>query len=241
MLPPYPNDRALLEAMMKDEELRELRLRVISILGKYKYAYNFTWWGRPIIQMPQDVMAMQMLVLAIQPDLIIETGVAHGGSLIFNASMLELLGGDRQVIGIDIEIRKHNRDAIEAHPMAKRITLLEGSSTDPALVAKVKGLAAGRKAVLVSLDSNHTHEHVAKELEAYSPLVTPGSYLVVFDTAIDEYPQSEFPDRPWGPGNNPRTAVKEFLKKNDRFVIDSELEARVLFTVSPDGFLKCVK
>jgi cephalosporin hydroxylase len=155
MLPPYPNDRALLEQMMRDPELRELRLRVISILGKYKYAYNFTWWGRPIIQMPQDVMAMQMLVLAIQPDLIIETGVAHGGSLIFNASMLELLGGDRRVIGVDIEIRKHNREAIEAHPMAKRIDLVEGSSTDPGVVAKVRELAAGRETVPVSRFESH--------------------------------------------------------------------------------------
>jgi cephalosporin hydroxylase len=240
MLPPVPNDASLIQAMAQDPELRELKLRILSLMGKYKYAYNWTWFDRPLIQIPQDMMAMQMLLLSVKPDLIIETGVAHGGSLIFHASMMELLGAG-SVVGIDIDIRQHNREAIESHPMAKRITLIQGSSTDPGVVARAQELAAGAKRVLVSLDSNHTHEHVLAELEAYAPLVTAGSYLVVFDTLIEDLPASEFTDRPWGPGNSPKSAVRAFLAGNDRFVIDQELEARLLFTVAPDGFLKCVK
>jgi cephalosporin hydroxylase len=241
MLPPFPNDRALIDAMGADPEVRELRQRMLALMGKYKYAYNWTWWGRPIIQIPQDVMAMQTLLLATAPDVVVETGVAHGGSIVFIASMLELLGGDRRVVGVDVEIRSANRTAIEAHPMAKRITLIEGSSTAPDVVEQVRRHIGAGKKVLVSLDSNHTRDHVADELRAYAPLVSKGSYLVVWDTAIEDFPRSEFPDRPWGPGNSPMTAVHEFLKTNDDFEIDRELEARLLFTVSPDGFLKRVK
>lgn len=240
MLPSIPNDEALIAAMANDPEVRELRLRMLSLMGKYKYAYNWSWYGRPLIQIPQDVMAMQTLLLSVQPDLVIETGVAHGGSLILYASMMEILGAGR-VIGVDIEIRKHNREAIEAHPLAKRITLVEGPSTAPETIERVRALASGGRRVLVSLDSNHTHEHVARELELYSPLVTKGSYLVVFDTLIEDLPASEFPDRPWGPGNSPKTAVHEFLESNNRFEIDRGFEARLLFSVAPDGYLKCVR
>jgi cephalosporin hydroxylase len=239
MLPPFPNERALIEAMGQDPEVRELRHRMLALMGKYKYAYNWTWWGRPIIQIPQDVMAMQTVLLAAAPDVVVETGVAHGGSVIFNASMLELLGGDRQVIGIDVEIRKQNRAAIEAHPMSKRITLIEGSSTAPEVLEQVRRLVGTGKKVLVSLDSNHTRDHVADELRAYAPLVSKGSYLVVWDTAIEDFPPG--PDRPWGPGNSPKTAVHAFLQSNSDFEIDRDLEARLLFTVSPDGFLKRTK
>ena len=206
-----------------------------------KYTYNFTWLGRPIIQFPQDIIALQELIWNVKPDLIIETGIAHGGSLIFSASMLELLGGNGHVLGIDIDIREHNRKEIEKHPLFKRITMIQGSSTDPEVAKKVYALAKDKKKILVVLDSFHTHDHVLKELELYSPLVSPESYLVVFDTIIEDLPENYFPDRSWGKGNNPKTAVWKFLKKNDRFVIDKEIENKLLITVAPDGYLKCVK
>lgn len=227
--------------LSKDIDLQGLSNIWIRESSPYKYTYNFSWLGRPIIQFPQDIMAMQELIWRIKPDLIVETGIAHGGSLIFSASMLELLGGNGQVLGIDIDIREHNREEIEKHPMYKRITMLEGSSTDPEIVKKIYAVAKDKKKILVILDSLHTHDHVAKELELYSPLVSSGSYLVVFDTIIEDMPDSFFPDRPWGKGNNPKTAVWEFLKKNDRFVIDKNIENKLLITVAPDGYLKCIK
>jgi cephalosporin hydroxylase len=207
---------------------------------KVKYSYRFTWMGRPIIQYPQDIMAMQELIWRIQPDLIIETGIAHGGSLVFYASMLELLGGDRRVVGIDIDIRAHNRAALDAHPMRRRIDLIEGSSIAPAIVAQVEQAAAGRKTVIVVLDSNHTHDHVLAELRAYSSLVTKDSYLIVFDTVVEDMPDEMFPDRPWRKGNSPKSAVRAFLAEEPRFQIDKDIEDRVLITVSPDGFLRRV-
>jgi cephalosporin hydroxylase len=209
--------------------------------SRLKYSYNFTWLGRPIIQFPQDIIAMQEIIWRVQPDLIIETGVARGGSLLLYASLLELIGGAGQVLGIDIDIRQHNRVAIENHPLAHRIALMQGSSIDEELVADVREFAGGKERVLVALDSNHTHEHVARELTLYSPLVTKGSYLVVFDTLIEDMPEDYFPDRPWGKGNNPRTAVRQFLESTDRFVIDQELNHKLLITVAPDGYLRCVK
>jgi len=206
-----------------------------------KYSYNFTWLGRPIIQFPQDIIAMQEIIWQVKPDLIIETGIAHGGSLIFYASMLELLGNNGQVLEIDIDIREHNRVEIEKHPMYKRITMIEGSSIDENVVQNVRDFAKDKKKVLVALDSMHTHDHVLKELELYSPLVTKGSYIVVFDTIIEDMPKDFFPDRPWSKGNNPKTAVWEFMKNNDRFEIDKKIENKLLITVAPDGYLKCTK
>lgn len=206
----------------------------------YEYSYHFTWLGRPIIQFPQDILAVQEIIWTVKPQLIIETGVAHGGSLILSASILELMGGSGRVVGVDIEIRPHNRKAIEEHPMFKRITLIEGSSVDEGIAKQVRQLADNRQPVLVILDSNHTHEHVLRELELYSPLVTRGSYLLVFDTIIEDMSADTFPDRPWGRGNNPKTAVHAFLKSNHRFVIDKEIENKLLITVAPDGYLKCV-
>ncbi|MBK7859032.1 MAG: cephalosporin hydroxylase family protein [Archangiaceae bacterium] len=197
--------------------------------------------GRPIIQLPQDVMAMQELIFRIQPSVIVETGVAHGGSLVCYASLLELLGGDREVIGVDIDIRAHNRAALDAHPMRKRIHLIQGSSTAEATVQQVRERVAGRGPVLVTLDSNHTHQHVLDELAAYSGLVSKGSYLVVFDTLIEEMPDHCFPDRPWKKGNSPRSAVREFLKSNHRFQVDETMDAKLLITACPGGWLKCVR
>ena len=227
--------------MISDQQCVDATKRWFDLSTKYEYSYHFTWLGRPIIQYPQDIILMQELIWQIKPDLIIETGIAHGGSLIFSASMMELLGGTGQVLGIDIDIREHNRVEIESHPMFKRITMIQGSSTDSEIVKKVYAFAKDKKKILVILDSLHTHDHVATELELYSPLVSAGSYLVVFDTIIEDMPEDHFLDRPWGKGNNPKTAVWEFLKKNDRFVIDKEIENKLLITVAPDGYLKCVK
>lgn len=206
-----------------------------------KYSYNFSWMGRPIIQYPQDILAMQEIIWNVKPDLIIETGVAHGGSLIFYASMLELVGGNGKVLGIDIEIRDHNRREIERHPLFKRITMIEGSSIDEGIVKQVHTFARGKKRILVCLDSLHTHDHVLRELEAYSSLVTPGSYCVVFDTSVEDMPAEYISNRPWGKGDNPKTAVWKFLEDNNRFVIDKDIENKLLITMCPDGYLKCVR
>lgn len=234
-------NQELIKKMAEDQRITELGLLFIKDTARYKYSYNFTWMGRPIIQFPQDIIAMQEIIWNVKPDLIIETGIAHGGSLIFYASILELIGGNGQVIGIDIDIREHNRIEIEKHPMSKRIKMIQGPSIDEELVKQVYEFAKGKKQVLVVLDSNHTHDHVLKELQLYSPLVTNGSYIVVFDTVIEDMPEDFFPDRPWGKGNNPKTAVWEFLKTNDRFEIDKEIENKLLITVAPDGYLKCIK
>ena len=228
-----------------------------------KYSYNFTWLGRPIIQYPQDILAMQELIWNVKPDLIIETGIAHGGSLIFSASMLAILDNcdslesaeacvatRRRVIGIDIDIRSHNMEAIKSHPMSHRIHMIEGSSIMSDTVAQVHVLAKGYKRILVCLDSNHTHEHVLAELEAYAPLVSLGSYCVVFDTVIENLPDGLYPDRPWARGNNPMTAIREFLAtladrphlaadgKQLRFEIDSEMDRKLLISVAPQGYLR---
>jgi cephalosporin hydroxylase len=207
---------------------------------KNKYSYNFTWLGRPIIQYPQDLLLMQEIVWEVKPDLIIETGIAHGGSLIFYASLLTLVGAG-EVVGIDVDIREHNRMEIERHPTFNRIKLLEASSTSDAVIKELNQLVKDHRQIMVVLDSHHTHDHVLKELELYSPFVTKGSYLVVFDTIIEELPEGFYPDRPWGKGNNPQTAVLEFLKTNDRFVIDRNPETKALITMAPGGYLKCVK
>ena len=211
-----------------------------------KYSYNFSWLGRPVIQYPQDIVAMQELIWSVQPDLIVETGIAHGGSLIFSASMLELnaaCGGpaEARVVGIDIDIRAHNRDAILAHPMARRISMIEGSSIAPDIVEQVHAHARGRRRVLVCLDSNHTHEHVLAELAAYAPLVTVGSYCVVFDTIVEDLPAALSGARPWGPGNNPKTAVWAYLKNHPEFEVDRSIDNKLLISVAPQGYLKRVR
>ncbi len=215
-----------------------------------RYVYNFDWLGRPIIQYPQDIQALQEIVWETKPDLIIETGIAHGGSIILSASLLALLdmcdametGSDpreskRKVIGIDIDIRDHNRTAIENHPLSSKIEMIEGSSIDDSTVAKVKQAAAGYQRIMVCLDSMHTHDHVLAELEAYAPLVAKGCYCVVFDSFVEDMPQGFFKDRPWDVGDNPKTALHEWLKTNPQFEIDKNLEQKLMITVAPDGFL----
>lgn len=236
-----PKDPAMIARMAIDEEVQRSARTLFLATCRYRYSYNFTWLGRPIIQYPQDILALQEIIWQTKPQVIIETGIAHGGSLIFYASMLELIGGKGRVLGIDVDIRPHNRKAIEQHSLAKRISMLEGSSVDEATLQNVRRFIGAGAPVLVALDSNHTHEHVLNELRLYAPLVTKGSYLVVYDTVIEDMPPEYFPNRPWGPGNNPKTAVREFLKTTDRFVIDREMESKLVLTVAPDGYLKCVK
>jgi cephalosporin hydroxylase len=235
-----------LAANGQDKPLHEAAHGFIEASIAAKYSYNFSWMGRPIIQYPQDMVAMQELIWSLQPDLIIETGIAHGGSLIFSASMLELnaaCGGpkDAEVLGVDIDIRPHNRAAIEAHPMFRRISMIQGSSIAPEIVAQVRAKAQGKRSVLVCLDSNHTHDHVLAELQAYAPMTTVGSYCVAFDTVVEDLPAPLSFERPWGPGNNPKTAVWAYLKEHPEFVIDQAMDHKLLISVAPSGYLKRVR
>lgn len=233
-------NKKFIKLMSKDSKLKLLSRKWFDKAFSYEYSFHFSWLGRPIIQFPQDMIAIQEIVWRTKPDLIIETGIAHGGSLIFSASILELIGKGR-VLGIDIDIRKHNKKAIENHFLFKRITMIEGSSLDKKVAEKVYRFARGKRKVLLLLDSFHTHDHVLKELELYSPLVKKNNYVVVFDTVVEDMPTSSSAERPWGKGNNPKTAVKQFLKNNKRFKVDKEIEKKLLITSCPDGFLKCVK
>jgi len=224
----------------QNKKLKKIALNFFINSWRQKYSYNFDWLGRPIIQIPQDIVALQEIIWETKPDLIIETGIAHGGSLIFYASMLELIGRG-EVLGIDVDIREHNKKEIEKHKMAKRIKMIEGSSTDEKVVKEVEKIGKRHKKVMVCLDSLHTHSHVLRELELYSQFVSKGSYLVVFDTIIEYMPKGFFKDRPWDKGNNPATAVRTFLKNNKDFVIDREIENKLLITSAPSGFLKRIK
>jgi cephalosporin hydroxylase len=235
------SDAAAIEAMVADTELAKLSRAFFLKTCEHRYSYNFSWLGRPVIQYPQDLIAVQEVIWSVKPDLIVETGIAHGGSLVFYASLLELIGGPGNVIGIDNDIRAHNRTAIEAHPLSARITMVQGSSVDDAVARNVGEVARDKQRVLVILDSNHTHAHVLRELDLYSPLVRAGSYVIVFDTAIERMPAEAFANRPWGPGNNPHTAVQEFLSRNGRFAIDSAIDNKLLISAAPGGYLRCVK
>lgn len=237
---------ARIEQLGQDQDFQKQSRDWLELSMRRQYVYNFSWLGRPIIQNPIDIMAMQELLWAVQPDLVIETGIAHGGSIIFSASMLELIaacGGnpDARVLGIDIDIREHNKQAILQHPMSKRITMLQGSSVAPEIVAQVQAAAEGKQRVMVFLDSNHTHEHVLAELEAYAPLVTKDSYCVVFDTFVEDVPADVFENRPWQPGNSPKTAVHQYLQRHPEFEIDRAMQHKLQITVAPDGFLRRVK
>lgn len=239
-----------------DSEIQQTAREFMRASTVPKYSYNFSWMGRPIIQYPQDIVAMQELIWSIKPDLIIETGIAHGGSLIFSASMLAQLDmvdaieagssldpklSRRKVLGIDIDIRAHNHAAIEAHPFASRIQMIQGSSIAPEIVEQVTQIASGYKRILVCLDSNHTHAHVLAELEAYAPLTSVSSYCVVFDTVVEDLPAEMFLDRPWGPGDNPKTAVWEYLKAHPEFQVDQQIDQKLLISVAPSGYLRRVR
>jgi cephalosporin hydroxylase len=214
---------------------------------KAEYSYNFEWLGRPLIQYPTDLVGMQEVFFKTKPDLVIETGIAHGGSLIFSASMMALLDicdgvsemeSARHVIGVDIDIKPHNRRAIEEHPLFSRITLLEGSSVDQSLFSELSDIAKNYKRIMVILDSNHTHDHVLEELRMYSELVSVGNYCIVMDTVIETSPIAALADRPWTVGNNPMTAVKQFLAEGSNFAVDKEIEYKLSVTVAPNGWLR---
>lgn len=247
--------QARIDAVEQNNALKATAHGFIKESLASKYSYNFNWLGRPIIQYPQDMVALQEIIWEVKPDLIIETGIAHGGSLILSASLLTMLDycdavatgemidpqrPERKVIGIDIDIREHNRKAIEQHPMANRIEMVQGSSIAPEIIQQVKELAQGYQKVLVCLDSNHTHEHVLAELEAYAPMVSVDSYCIVYDGVVEDVPAELSGDRPWGPGDNPKTATWTFLEKHKEFTIDKAVQNKVLITVAPDGYLKRV-
>jgi cephalosporin hydroxylase len=250
----FENDAAVrLQDVATNVRLQETAADFLKESVAARYSYNFFWMGRPIIQYPQDIVAMQELVWKVRPDVIVETGIAHGGSLILSASLLAMLdlcdateAGEmldprapkRHVIGVDIDIRAHNRAAIEAHPMANRITMIQGSSIDPQSITQVRAAVGDAKRVLVYLDSNHTHDHVLAELHAYAPLVTPGSYCVVFDTVVEDLPKELSFDRPWGPGSNPKTAVHAWLPTQNDFEVDIKIDRKLVVSVAPSGYLR---
>lgn len=245
-MPDSPDDRAAfaeevernIRGLAASRELAATAGAFVEQTLTLRYNYNFTWMGLPIIQYPQDMAAMQEIVWATKPKTIIEAGVARGGSLVFYASLLEMMGVEGgRVVGIDIDIRPHNRAAIETHPMSKRITLVEGSSTAPETVARVEALVADGP-TLVCLDSMHTHAHVLGELRAYAPMVTAGGYIVVFDSIVERLPKSLYADRPWGPGDNPYTAIEAFLAETDDFEVDQRMIDKLVITCCPGGFLR---
>jgi cephalosporin hydroxylase len=234
------------------DKLNKIASKFLSESVTSNYSYNFEWLSRPIIQYPQDIVATQEIIWKVKPDLIIETGIAHGGSLVLSASILTMLDycdalesgtvldpkiPKRKVIGVDIDIRSHNREALDRHPMRNRMELIEGSSIAPEIIRKVHELSKGYKRIMIFLDSNHTHNHVLAEMEAYAPLVSSGSYCVVFDSVIEDLPASVSPDRPWGPGNSPKSALYKYLETNSDFMIDKDIQNKILITVAPDGYL----
>ncbi len=236
-------NKKFIKKMGENKSLKKLSNKLMMESSLYEYSYHFRWLGLPIIQFPQDIVGLQEIIWEIKPDLIIETGIARGGSLIFSASILQLIGKGG-VLGIDVDIRKENREKILKHPLYKRIKMIEGSSIDKMVINKVNKIAKNKKKILVILDSNHTHEHVLSELKAYSKLVKKGSYVIVFDTIIQDISNKyakKLMKGNWSKKDNPKTAVHEFLKTNNRFQIDKDKEDKLLITVAPDGFLKCIK
>jgi cephalosporin hydroxylase len=242
-----------IKGLAADQELKLLSNKWSHEVARHKWSYNFRWMGRPAIQFPNDAWALQELIWDIKPDLIIEAGIAHGGSLIYYASMLAMLDlaesveagqmfdpfkTKRKVLGIDIDIRQHNRQAIELHSMRPWIHMIEGSSISLEIVKQVRDYSKNYNCILVCLDSNHTHDHVLKELQAYAPLVSIGSYCVVFDTIIEDMPPENTINRDWGPGNNPKTAVLKYLETNPNFQIDNKIHQKLLITVAPEGYIR---
>ncbi len=225
-----------------DQSVFERSLDALLAVNKYDYSYLWSWMGVPIIQLPADVMATQEVIFAAKPDIIIETGVARGGSVIFMASLLELIGKGK-VIGVDIDIRPHNRESIESHPMAKRISLIQGASTDSTVVDLVRAQMPAQSSVMVVLDSDHSRDHVLAELRSYGPLVTRGQYLVVADTLVGFLDEKHALDRSkvWYKGDEPLTAVNTYLTETDRFEVDPEINGKLVFSSSPGGYLKCVR
>ncbi len=231
-----------IKKMNSDKYFKELTMKWIKKSIKYKYVYNFTWMGRPIIKYPNDMIVMQEIFWEVKPDLVIETGIAHGGSIIYSASLLKMMGIKRfKVIGIDIDIRAHNLKEINRSSMRKYIKMFEGSSVDEKITKKIFTYAKKFKKILVILDSNHTHDHVSRELEIYSKLVSKDSYIILPDTYIGYLPNNTFPNRPWTKNDNPMTALQAFLKKNKKFKIDKYKSSKSMITEAMNGYVKKYK
>ena len=230
-----------IDQMIQDDELLQKSLDWMLQADEYKYTYNFSWLDRPIIKYPNDIIVLQEIIWEVKPDLIIETGIAHGGSIVFSASMLELIGGDGKVLGIDIDIREHNRERIENHRMYDRISMIEGDSTAEEIVQIARDYARNADTVMVFLDSNHTHDHVLQELNYYSEFVTIGSYLVLPDTFIEHFPRGYYDQKAWDVGNNPMTALREFISDNEEFEIDKRKSFKALISEAPSGYLQRIQ
>lgn len=238
----FEERQADIEQMGADQSLRDRSIAWMLHADKYKYTYNYTWMGRPIIKFPNDMVIQQEIMWNLRPDLVIETGIAHGGSIVFSASMMEMMGIDGEVVGVDIDIRSHNKDAIESHPMSKRITMYEGDSVAPAMIERVRRHTVDKRCVMVVLDSLHSHAHVYKELLSYAPMTTVGSYCILPDTFIEFFPKGYYSStRPWDVGDNPYTAMKQYLQETDLFEIDHHLTSKAMITETIDGYLKRVR
>lgn len=231
-------------ALGSDQAAFAKSLDTLLDLDRYDYSYLWNWMGVPIIQMPADIMATQEVIWQTKPDIIIETGVARGGSVIFMASLLTLLGNAGRVIGVDIDIRAHNRETIETHPMSAHIDLIEGGSADPDVLEQVKALIPPGARVMVVLDSDHSRDHVLAECRAYGPLVTEGCYMVVADTLVGHVPEDRAPQKRsklWFEGNEPLSALNDFLREDDRFEIDPVINGKLVLSSSPGGYCRCIK
>jgi cephalosporin hydroxylase len=244
----HPDDRKEFEdeksrqsrAMGRDVDVFQQSLKLITALDAYGYSYLWSWMGVPIIQMPADVMATQEVIWATKPDIIIETGVARGGSVLFMASLLEIIGKGK-VIGVDIDIRAHNREAIETHPMSKRVVLLEGGSVDEVTLARVRAEIPDGASVMVVLDSDHSRQHVLAECRAYGPMVTPGCYMVVADTVVGHVTEENAPrkrSKVWFKGDEPLSALQDYMSETNRFEVDEALNGKLVMSSSPGGYVR---
>ncbi len=226
-----------------DKEIFSQSKEMIKSLDKYNYSYLWSWLGLPIIQWPADIMATQEVLWQVKPDVVIETGVARGGSVVFIASILKMMGKGK-VVGVDIDIRSHNREAIMSHPMANLIKLIEGPSTSEDVLQRVSTEIKKTDVVMVILDSDHSYEHVLSECNEYSKFVSKGSYLVVADTFVGHLTEEEAPknrSKLWFKGNEPLAARDEFLKNNPNFIIDNHINNKLVLSSSPGGYLKCIQ
>ena len=229
------------DAMSKDQNLQNDAKNVLIKADEHRWIHQGSWLGEPLLNLPQDMVALQDIIWRTKPDFIIEVGVAWGGGILFEAMLLDYIDG-KKVIGLDIFIPSDLRKRIMNHKkLSDRIELVEGDSTSEETIRKVKTILNGSKKVLVILDSYHTHDHVMNELKTFSQFVGKGHYLICGDTIVEHVPIQKHRPRPWGPGNNPGTAVRQFLVENDSFEIDEDLEKKLLLTCHPGGYLKAVK
>ncbi len=224
--------------MARDAEVQRISVDAFEASDRHGYSYFWRWLGLPIIQTPDDIVALQEIIWETRPQVVVETGFARGGSVLLYATMLELIG-EGIVVSVDIDVREHNRRAIEEHPLGRRVRFVEGSSTDAATVQQVRDLIPDGARVMVVLDSDHSHAHVLEELRLYGPIVTPGQFLVVSDTIVEDIPPQSHRPRHWGPGDNPKTALQEFLKETDAFEEDPWFNGKLLVTSSRGGYLRC--